>query len=243
MPTRSGFSTPIRSTRFRIRHWGRSVAATAELFERTTRRYGKPQFGLAKTVGRLEDRGGDREDRLVAAVLQPDPFRARPAGRPPARPQAADRRADVGPLRHAAARHGRGDAAACRGLHHRLDRRPHGAARPKAASTSTTISTTSSTCCTSSARTPMSWRSASPRCRCSPRLALMEAQRRPLRAGDHDADGRADRHAPQPDRRQPAGRGAAASTGSATTSSCRCRGRRRASRATSIRASCSSPAS
>ena len=31
--------------------------------------------------------------------------------------------------------------------------------------------------------------------------------RRPLRAGDHDADGRADRHAPQPDRRQPARRG------------------------------------
>jgi len=30
--------------------WGRSVAATAELFERTTRRYGKPRFGLAKTV-------------------------------------------------------------------------------------------------------------------------------------------------------------------------------------------------
>ncbi|ESY93216.1 polyhydroxyalkanoate depolymerase [Mesorhizobium australicum] len=30
--------------------WGRSIAAGAELFERTTRRYGKPQFGLAKTV-------------------------------------------------------------------------------------------------------------------------------------------------------------------------------------------------
>ena len=39
-------------------------------------------------------------------------------------------------------------------------------------------------------------------------VALMEATRRPLRAGDHDADGRADRHAPQPDRRQPARRGA-----------------------------------
>ncbi|MBR2692102.1 MAG: polyhydroxyalkanoate depolymerase [Aquamicrobium sp.] len=30
--------------------WGRSIAATAELFERTTRRYGKPAFGLDKTV-------------------------------------------------------------------------------------------------------------------------------------------------------------------------------------------------
>ncbi|TPK90981.1 MULTISPECIES: polyhydroxyalkanoate depolymerase [unclassified Mesorhizobium] len=36
---------PISHTPF-----GRSVAATAELFERTTRRYGKPQFGLDKTT-------------------------------------------------------------------------------------------------------------------------------------------------------------------------------------------------
>jgi poly(3-hydroxybutyrate) depolymerase len=31
-------------------HWGRSVAAAAELFERTTRRYGKPRFDLVETV-------------------------------------------------------------------------------------------------------------------------------------------------------------------------------------------------
>jgi poly(3-hydroxybutyrate) depolymerase len=30
--------------------FGRSVAASAELFERTTRRYGKPEFGITKTV-------------------------------------------------------------------------------------------------------------------------------------------------------------------------------------------------
>jgi len=30
--------------------WGRSIAATAELFERTTRRYGKPAFGLPQTT-------------------------------------------------------------------------------------------------------------------------------------------------------------------------------------------------
>jgi poly(3-hydroxybutyrate) depolymerase len=30
--------------------WGRSMAAAAELFERTTRRYGKPSFGLKQTV-------------------------------------------------------------------------------------------------------------------------------------------------------------------------------------------------
>ncbi|MEW9835591.1 polyhydroxyalkanoate depolymerase [Mesorhizobium marinum] len=36
---------PVSHTPF-----GRTVAAAAELFERTTRRYGKPEFGLAKTV-------------------------------------------------------------------------------------------------------------------------------------------------------------------------------------------------
>ncbi|WEX08138.1 polyhydroxyalkanoate depolymerase [Chelativorans sp. AA-79] len=30
--------------------WGRSIAAAAEMFERTTRRYGKPEFGIASTV-------------------------------------------------------------------------------------------------------------------------------------------------------------------------------------------------
>jgi poly(3-hydroxybutyrate) depolymerase len=30
--------------------WGRSVAGLAELFERTTRRYGKPEFGLTSTI-------------------------------------------------------------------------------------------------------------------------------------------------------------------------------------------------
>ena len=35
---------PLAETTF-----GRSVAAAAELFERSTRRYGKPEFGLAET--------------------------------------------------------------------------------------------------------------------------------------------------------------------------------------------------
>ena len=30
--------------------FGRSMAAAAELFERTTRRYGKPEFGIAETM-------------------------------------------------------------------------------------------------------------------------------------------------------------------------------------------------
>jgi poly(3-hydroxybutyrate) depolymerase len=42
------YSNPLNP--FSHTHWGRSVAATAELFERTTRRYGKPSFGLDETV-------------------------------------------------------------------------------------------------------------------------------------------------------------------------------------------------
>jgi poly(3-hydroxybutyrate) depolymerase len=46
--TRMAFQNPwnpLSETAF-----GRSVTATAELFERTTRRYGKPEFGLAQTL-------------------------------------------------------------------------------------------------------------------------------------------------------------------------------------------------
>ena len=53
-----------------------------------------------------------RADRLGAALLQRDPLRPRARRRRRAPAQAADRRADVGPLRHAAARHGRGLPAA-----------------------------------------------------------------------------------------------------------------------------------
>ncbi len=42
------YSNPLNP--FSHTTWGRSVAASAELFERTTRRYGKPAFGLKKTV-------------------------------------------------------------------------------------------------------------------------------------------------------------------------------------------------
>jgi len=42
------YSNPLNP--FSHTHWGRSVAAAAELFERTTRRYGKPHFDLPQTV-------------------------------------------------------------------------------------------------------------------------------------------------------------------------------------------------
>jgi poly(3-hydroxybutyrate) depolymerase len=43
--------------------FGRSVAAAAELFERTTRRYGKPEFGLRETV--VDDRPVAVEEEVV----------------------------------------------------------------------------------------------------------------------------------------------------------------------------------
>ena len=81
------YSNPLNP--FSHTPFGRSVAAAAELFERTTRRYGKPAFGLTKTVVDWKTVAVDGEDRLVAAVLQSHPFRARPAGRTQGRPEAA----------------------------------------------------------------------------------------------------------------------------------------------------------
>ena len=55
--------------------FGRSVAAAAELFERTTRRYGKPEFGHRLDRGPRRARAGGRARRLGAAVLPAPPFR------------------------------------------------------------------------------------------------------------------------------------------------------------------------
>ena len=56
-------------------------------------------------------------------------------------------------------------------------------------------------------------------------VSVMEARARSLRAAVDDADGRPDRHPPQSDRGEQSRRASAASTGSATTSSPRCRSR------------------
>lgn len=55
------FSNPLNP----IAHtsWGRSMAAAAELFERTTRRYGKPEFGLPTTC--INGREVDVIERVV----------------------------------------------------------------------------------------------------------------------------------------------------------------------------------
>ena len=86
---------------------GRSIAASAELFERMTRRYGKPIFGFDTTIV------DGVEVEIVEEIVWTRPFcgllhfKRAVRGRGAATVEAADRRAHVGPLRHAAARHGR----------------------------------------------------------------------------------------------------------------------------------------
>ena len=74
-------------------------------------------------------------------------------------------------------------------------------------------------------------------------VALMEADKDPYVPHLDGADGRADRHPRQSERASTSWPRSAASTGSAATSSPRCRSRIPASCATSIRASCSCTAS
>ncbi len=83
--------------------FGKTMAASAEMFERFTRRYGKPEWGIHETVV-----GGERVPVHITpvwerAVLPPPAFRARVSrASAPAAAKAGDRRADVGPLRDAA---------------------------------------------------------------------------------------------------------------------------------------------
>ena len=136
--------------------YGKSVAAAMELFERSTRRYRKPEWGIDSTTV-----GGEKVSVNIKTVWE-RPFcrllhfeRAFVRAAAPSAAEAADRRADVGPLPDTAARHGRNLPAQSRCLHHRMGRRAHGAACPKAASISTTTSTTSFPYCTCSAATRM----------------------------------------------------------------------------------------
>ena len=100
-----------------------------ELFERSTRRYGKPEWNITSTLVGAERVPVHIVVGLGAAVLPAPAFRARVrASAAAAAAAAAHRRADVGPLRDAAARHGRRLPAQSRRLHHRMGRRARGAA-------------------------------------------------------------------------------------------------------------------
>ena len=111
---------------------GRTAFASAELFESVTRRYGKPDWGLETIdIDGKPVRTTEQVD-LVLALVPPGPVRAqhrRPeaGGQADRGPGGPDRRAPVGPLRHPAARHGRGLPSGPRRLCHRLVQRPSGA--------------------------------------------------------------------------------------------------------------------
>ena len=92
--------------------FGKSIAAGCELFERTTRRYGKPEWGLHDTeVNGVRTPIEIRSiwEKPFCRLLYFDRKLTRPLRKPAA--AGADRGADVRPLRDAAARHGRGLSA------------------------------------------------------------------------------------------------------------------------------------
>ncbi len=235
------FKNPVNPLSFTT--FGKSVAAACELFERSTRRYGRPEWRIDSTLV-----GGERVPVHISTVWE-RPFCKlihfeRVFERPPKRPQ--PRLLIVAPMsghyRIAAARHGRGVSAQPRRLRHRLGRCAHGAAVGR----------------TLRSRRLYRLRDFDPACarRRHPRHRGVPAvgpghgrggahggRRRSLCADIDDADGRADRYAGQSDRREQSRRKSAASIGSAATSSPRCRFRIPASCATSIRAFCSSTAS
>jgi poly(3-hydroxybutyrate) depolymerase len=116
--------------------FGRSVTAACEVFERTTRRYGKPD--VRPSDQHVVARRAGRRSRIERTVWE-RPFcklvhferRATARSVEARQPEAPDRRADVRPLRDAPARHRRGlpaDATKC--LHHRLGRRAHSCRSP-----------------------------------------------------------------------------------------------------------------
>ena len=115
-------ANPLADTGF-----GPMIASGLDVFAHASQPRGKPEFGFESTIV-----DGKTRSPVIEEIVLRKPFgqlkHFAPRGRRRAA-QAADRRADVGPLCDAAARHGRADAAGPRRLHHRLARRQAGAAR------------------------------------------------------------------------------------------------------------------
>ena len=82
--------------------------------------------------GRRRRNTGPRAGGLGQAILPAPAFPPHASRSTRRRPEGPRRRTDVGALRHAAARHGRGDAAGARRLCHRLDRRTRSAPQSRA---------------------------------------------------------------------------------------------------------------
>ena len=114
---------PLTHTRY-----GRTVTAACELFERTTRRYGKPGFGLDDHAGRRRRSRRHRACRLGAPLLPSDLLRPRHCAGPSAQPKLLIVAPMSGHYATLAARHRRAFLPTHRGFHHRLGRCPHGAA-------------------------------------------------------------------------------------------------------------------
>ncbi len=55
------FQNPVNPVTYTA--YGRTVSAACEMFERTTRRYGKPDFGLPRTV--VEGIPADVSERVI----------------------------------------------------------------------------------------------------------------------------------------------------------------------------------
>jgi Poly-beta-hydroxyalkanoate depolymerase len=229
---------PLAATTF-----GKSMAAAAELFERSTRRYGRPEWEIRDTTV-----GGERVPVHITPVWERPFCRLmrfeRSIGHMPRRPQ--PRLLIVAPMSGHYATLLRGTVEAFfaqpRRLRHRLGRRPHGAAQPR--------HLRSRRLHRLRRLDPAFPRRRHPRDRGVPAVGA-GARRgrrhggggRSQRAALDGADGRPDRHPRQPDRGQQARRGARhrlvppprdhESAVPAIPASC----------ATSIRASCSCTAS
>ena len=205
--------------------YGKSVAAGDGIVRALDAALRQAGVGPRFHDGRRRARADPYLHRLAAPVLQPAALRAHVLPHAaPAAAQGADRRADVGPLRHAAARHGRSLPAEPRCLHHRLGGRAHGAAvgGPLRSRRLHRLHH----------QHPASPRRRHPCHRGVPAVGAGAGGDRAdggrqgsLRAALDHADGRPDRHPHQSDRGEQARRGARQSTGSAATSSARCRSR------------------
>ena len=107
----------------------RKLAAACEVFVLATLTHERPPFRLDTIMA------GEREVAVQEEVAMSTPFGTLLHFRkemPEPRAARADRRADVGPFRHAAARHRAHDARRPRRLHHRLAQRARRADRRRA---------------------------------------------------------------------------------------------------------------
>ena len=191
---------PFSATTF-----GKNVAAGAELFERLTRRYGKPVFGLTSTT--IDGVAHDVLEEIVWSRPFANLLRfVRPTlpGHDGAA-QAADRRSDVGPLRNLAAWYGRGVSADPSGLHHRLVRRARSAAGARPFRSRRLRRLSPGDAGASRSRGAHARRLPARRPAHHDRRADGGGEES-VRPDDDDLDGRSDRHPPQSDRGQSARR-------------------------------------